>query len=161
MLDVSIRLEILNLLAALKRERNLAMLYVTHDLATARHFSTEIMVMYRGEIVERGPSDEVILSPAHPYTRLLAAAAPNPTAPRAEQAAARSARQAARAAQAAERRETTLDQGCRFRARCPHAMEVCRSRPPDLQVAPGHLARCWLYGVIGPDTTLAAGADGR
>jgi peptide/nickel transport system ATP-binding protein len=158
MLDVSIRLEILNLLAALKRERNLAMLYVTHDLATARHFSTEIMVMYRGEIVERGPSDEVILSPAHPYTRLLAAAAPNPTAPRAEQAAARSARQTA---QTAEPRETTLDQGCRFRARCPHAMDVCRSRPADRQVAPGHLARCWLYGVSGPETTLAAGADGR
>jgi peptide/nickel transport system ATP-binding protein len=147
MLDVSIRLEILNLLDTLKRERNLAMLYVTHDLATARHFSTEIMVMYRGEIVERGPSDEVILSPAHPYTQILAAAAPNPTVPRAEQAAARRARQAARTAQAAERRETTLDQGCRFRARCPHAMEVCRTRPPDLRVAPGHLARCWLYDV--------------
>ena len=121
MLDVSIRLEILNLLDALKRERNLAMLYVTHDLATARHFSTEIMVMYRGEIVERGPSDEVILSPAHPYTQLLAAAAPNPTAPRDEQAAARRARQAARAARTAERRETAVDQGCRFRpaARTP------------------------------------------
>jgi peptide/nickel transport system ATP-binding protein len=147
MLDVSIRLEILNLLDSLKRERNLAMLYVTHDLATARHFSTEIMVMYRGEIVERGPSDEVILSPAHPYTQILAAAAPNPAVPRAEQAAARRARQAARTAQAAERRETALDQGCRFRARCPHAMEVCRTRPPDLRVAPGHLARCWLYDV--------------
>jgi peptide/nickel transport system ATP-binding protein len=145
MLDVSIRLEILNLLDTLKRERNLAMLYVTHDLATARHFSTEIMVMYRGEIVERGPSDEVILSPAHPYTQILAAAAPNPTAPRADPAAARLARQATRAAQAAERRETAVDQGCRFRPRCPHAMEVCRTRPPDLRVAPGHLARCWLY----------------
>jgi peptide/nickel transport system ATP-binding protein len=161
MLDVSIRLEILNLLDTLKRERNLAMLYVTHDLATARHFSTEIMVMYRGEIVERGPSDQVILSPAHPYTQLLAAAAPNPTAPRAEQAAARRVRQTARAAQAAERRATTLEQGCRFRARCPHAMEVCQTRPPDLQVASGHLARCWLYGVSGPDVTLAAGADIR
>jgi len=153
MLDVSIRLEILNLLDALKRDRNLAMLYVTHDLATARHFSTEIMVMYRGEIVERGPSDEVILSPAHPYTQLLAAAAPDPTAPRAEQAAARRARQAARGpktAPAAERRETALDQGCRFRARCPHAMEICRTRPPDLQVTSGHLARCWLYKASGP-----------
>jgi peptide/nickel transport system ATP-binding protein len=57
MLDVSIRLEVLNLLDRLKQDRNLAMLYVTHDLATARHFSSEIMVMYRGEIVERGPSD--------------------------------------------------------------------------------------------------------
>ena len=80
MLDVSIRLEILNLLDRLKRDRNLAMLYVTHDLATARHFSAEIMVMYRGEIVEHGPSDEVILSPAHPYTQILAGAAPDPTA---------------------------------------------------------------------------------
>jgi peptide/nickel transport system ATP-binding protein len=161
MLDVSIRLEILNLLDALKRERSLAMLYVTHDLATARHFSTEIMVMYRGEIVERGPSDEVILSPAHPYTQLLAAAAPNPTAPRAEQAAARRARQSARAAQTAERREIALDQGCRFRARCPHAMEVCRTRPPDLQVASSHLARCWLYSANGPDAASAAGAEVR
>ena len=161
MLDVSIRLEILNLLDTLKRERNLAMLYVTHDLATARHFSAEIMVMYRGEIVERGPSDEVILSPAHPYTQLLAAAAPNPTAARAGQAAARRVRQTARAARAAEHRETVLDQGCRFRARCPHAMEVCRTRPPDLQVASGHLARCWLYGASGPDATSAAGADIR
>ncbi len=161
MLDVSIRLEILNLLDALKRERNLAMLYVTHDLATARHFSTEIMVMYRGEIVERGPSDEVILSPAHPYTRLLAAAAPNPAAPRAEQADARRVRQAARAAQVAERRETALDQGCRFRARCPHAMEVCRTRPPDLPVTPAHLARCWLYSSSSPDAASAAGAEVR
>ncbi len=65
MLDVSIRLEILNLLDRLKRERNLALLYVTHDLATARYFSAQIMVMYRGEIVEHGPSDEVILRPSH------------------------------------------------------------------------------------------------
>jgi peptide/nickel transport system ATP-binding protein len=161
MLDVSIRLEILNLLDALKRERNLAMLYVTHDLATARHFSTEIMVMYRGEIVERGPSDEVILSPAHPYTQLLAAAAPDPAAPRAEQAAARRARQAVRAARTAERRETVVDQGCRFRARCPHAMEICRTRPPDLPVTSGHLARCWLYGGSSPDAPSPAGADIR
>jgi peptide/nickel transport system ATP-binding protein len=82
MLDVSIRLEILNLLDRLKRERNLALLYVTHDLATARHFSSRIMVMYRGQIVEHGPADEVILRPAHPYTRLLAAAAPDPGASR-------------------------------------------------------------------------------
>jgi peptide/nickel transport system ATP-binding protein len=72
MLDVSIRLEILGLLDRLKRERNLALLYVAHDLATARHFSSRIMVMYRGEIIERGPADEVILRPSHPYTQLLA-----------------------------------------------------------------------------------------
>lgn len=78
MLDVSIRLGVLNLLASLQREENLGVLYITHDLATARHFSDEILVMYRGEIVERGPSDDVILNPQHEYTALLAESAPNP-----------------------------------------------------------------------------------
>ena len=78
MLDVSIRLD---LLARLQREDDLAVLYITHDLATARHFSDEILVMYRGRIVERGPSDDVILRPRHPYTRLLALAAPDPERP--------------------------------------------------------------------------------
>ncbi|GII79932.1 dipeptide/oligopeptide/nickel ABC transporter ATP-binding protein [Sphaerisporangium rufum] len=80
MLDVSIRLGVLNLLARLQREENLAVLYITHDLATARHFSDDILVLYRGRVVERGPADEVILDPRHPYTRLLAAASPNPEA---------------------------------------------------------------------------------
>jgi peptide/nickel transport system ATP-binding protein len=78
MLDVSIRLGVLNLLARLQREDNLAVLYITHDLATARHFSDDILVMYRGHVVERGPADDVILNPQHSYTRLLASAAPNP-----------------------------------------------------------------------------------
>ena len=78
MLDVSIRLEVLNLMARLQREDNLAVLYITHDLATARHFSDEILVMFRGRIVERGPADDVILDPQHPYTKLLALAAPDP-----------------------------------------------------------------------------------
>ncbi|GAA3939861.1 ABC transporter ATP-binding protein [Microbacterium soli] len=78
MLDVSIRLDVLNLLGRLQREDRLAVLYITHDLATARHFSDEILVMYRGRVVERGPSDDVILDPHHDYTRLLALAAPDP-----------------------------------------------------------------------------------
>jgi peptide/nickel transport system ATP-binding protein len=80
MLDVSIRLGVLSLLARLQREENLAILYITHDLATARHFSDDILVLYRGRVVERGPADEVILDPRHPYTQLLAAASPNPEA---------------------------------------------------------------------------------
>ena len=78
MLDVSIRLGVLNLLAGLQRERDLGVLYITHDLATARHFSDDVLVMYRGAIVERGPADEVILNPQHEYTKRLAAAAPDP-----------------------------------------------------------------------------------
>jgi ABC-type glutathione transport system ATPase component len=78
MLDVSIRLGVLNLLATLQREEDLGVLYITHDLATARHFSDDILVMYRGRIVEHGPADEVILNPRHEYTRLLADATPDP-----------------------------------------------------------------------------------
>ncbi|MGN9907713.1 ABC transporter ATP-binding protein [Phytohabitans sp. LJ34] len=80
MLDVSIRLGVLNLLARLQREQDLAVLYITHDLATARHFADDILVLYRGRVVERGPADEVILNPRHPYTKLLAAASPDPAA---------------------------------------------------------------------------------
>jgi len=146
MLDVSIRLEILNLLDTLKRDRNLALLYITHDLATARHFSARIMVMYRGEIVEQGPADEVILNPAHPYTQLLESAVPHAAASRAQLAAQRRERlQARKADPAAERREIAASTGCPFRARCPHAMEICATHPPDFEVRPGHTARCWLH----------------
>jgi peptide/nickel transport system ATP-binding protein len=145
MLDVSIRLEILNLLDRLKQERDLALLYVTHDLATARHFASEIMVMYRGQVVERGPSDAVILQPAHPYTQLLASAAPDRTRSRAEVVAARAERLAQGPRRAGELRETALDDGCRFRARCPFAMDICATRPPDVEISAGQIARCWLH----------------
>ena len=78
MLDVSIRVGVLNLLADLQRAEGLGVLYITHDLATARHFSDEILVMYRGRIVERGQADEVILNPQHEYTKRLREAAADP-----------------------------------------------------------------------------------
>jgi ABC-type glutathione transport system ATPase component len=78
MLDVSIRLDVLNLLARLQREEGLALLYITHDLATARHFSDEILVMFQGQVVERGPADEVILNPQAEFTRALRNASPEP-----------------------------------------------------------------------------------
>lgn len=78
MLDVSIRLGVLNLLADLRREEGLGVLYITHDLATARHFSDEIMVLNQGRVVESGPADDVILRPQDPYTRELRAASPDP-----------------------------------------------------------------------------------
>ncbi|MDR6972026.1 ATP-binding cassette domain-containing protein [Leifsonia shinshuensis] len=78
MLDVSIRLGVLNLLADLQREEGLGVLYITHDLATARHFSDEIIVLNQGRIVEHGTADDVILRPQDPYTRELRAASPDP-----------------------------------------------------------------------------------
>jgi peptide/nickel transport system ATP-binding protein len=80
MLDVSIRVGILNLMLELKTRRNLALLYITHDIASARYVADEVLVMYAGQIVERGPTDSVILDPLHPYTQLLLAAVPNPDA---------------------------------------------------------------------------------
>lgn len=142
MLDVSIRLEILHLLDDLKRDRRLALLYVTHDLATARHFSAQIMVMYRGQIVERGPTDEVILRPAHPYTQLLASAAPDQS----RSAGGRGERREKLSrVKSAEDRERTVLVGCRFRWRCPFAMDVCQQDPPEVPAGPGQLARCWLH----------------
>src|SRR2546429_6654421 len=78
MLDVSIRLDILNLLLRLKDEERLALLFITHDIASARYFAEETLVMYAGQVVEGGPSDEVIQRPMHPYTQLLVSAAPDP-----------------------------------------------------------------------------------
>ncbi|PFG18561.1 ABC transporter ATP-binding protein [Serinibacter salmoneus] len=80
MLDVSIRLGVLNLLADLQREEGLGVLYITHDLATARHFSDEIMVLNHGKVVEHGSADDVILRPQDPYTQELRAASPDPEA---------------------------------------------------------------------------------
>lgn len=77
MLDVSIRLGVLTLLADLQREEGLGVLYITHDLATARHFSDEIMVLNQGRVVEYGTADDVILDPQDPYTRALRAASPD------------------------------------------------------------------------------------
>ena len=78
MLDVSIRLGVLNLLADLQRQENLGVLYITHDLATARHFSDRIMVLHHGTVVEEGPADDVTLHPQHEYTRALRNASPDP-----------------------------------------------------------------------------------
>jgi peptide/nickel transport system ATP-binding protein len=158
MLDVSIRLGILNLLDTMRQDLDLALLYVTHDLATVRYFSTRIMVMYRGEVVEHGNTDDVILRPAHPYTQLLAAAAPKSAATRRRLEAARGAigsdgvtllgsQTPAPSADAAEaglvrrasstlvdRRDASVESGCPFRLRCPHAMEICEQHPPDFNL---------------------------
>jgi peptide/nickel transport system ATP-binding protein len=157
MLDVSIRLEILNLLDGLKRDRDLALLYITHDLATARYFSTQIMVMYRGEIVERGLADDVILKPAHPYTQLLEASVPGQRTSRqlADPGPAGEANRG-RVVLAAERAEAMAPTGCRFRRRCPHVMDICATHPTDQDLGDGHLVRCWLY-----DPVVRANSAGR
>ena len=136
MLDVSIRLGVLNLLADLRDREQLAILYVTHDIASARYLADTIVVMYAGQLVEAAPSANLTDHPAHPYTQLLLAAAPDPDRAEAPALEARGAPPSLLAPPS----------GCRFHPRCPHVMDVCRAQaPPSITVAAGHVAACWLH----------------
>jgi peptide/nickel transport system ATP-binding protein len=146
MLDVSIRLDGLNLLLRLKDEEHLALLFITHDIASARYFAEDTLVMYAGQCVEGGPTDEVIQRPRHPYTQLLISAAPDPD---------RLVPDGQKAPPLPARGEIPSlinpPSGCRFHPRCPHAMEVCRQRfPGRTDLGGGHWTHCFLYG--GGDT---------
>jgi len=134
MLDVSIRIGILNLMTRLKQEHDIAFLFVTHDLASARYIADDVLVMYAGQIVERGPIEDVLASPLHPYTRLLLAAVPDPaTGLRAERIETRG-----HAAVAVD-----PPAGCRFVTRCPLAVPVCSELTPQLvEARPAQSARC-------------------
>jgi len=135
MLDVSIRLGILNLLGELRDQEKLAILYVTHDIASARYFADTMTVMYAGRVVESGPSLAVTDDPQHPYTRLLLDAAPDPE------------RETPATMQARGSAPSLINppSGCRFHPRCPLAMPVCsEQQPPDITVGEGHVAACWL-----------------
>jgi peptide/nickel transport system ATP-binding protein len=137
MLDVSIRMGVLNLMARLKEEKSLAYLYITHDIASARYIGDEIMVMYAGHVVERAPSDDLVHKPAHPYTELLLSAVPDPK------------RERSRAADVRGRPPNLVDppHGCPFAERCPKVMDVCKKEnPAETQLGRDHRVRCHLYG---------------
>ena len=143
MLDVSIRLDILSMLARLRDEEHLALLYITHDIASARYFADETLVMYAGQMVEGGPSEEVTQRPKHPYTQLLLSAAPDPD---------RVGVDGDGLMPLPQRRGEipsliTPPTGCHFHPRCPHVMEVCRQRfPKRSELGGGHWTHCFLYG---------------
>jgi peptide/nickel transport system ATP-binding protein len=136
MLDVSIRLGVLNLLADLRDREKLAILYVTHDIASARYLADTIMVMYAGQLVEAAPSVALTDHAAHPYTQLLLAAAPDPDRLQPPALAGRGAPPSLLAPPS----------GCRFHPRCPYVMEICKRQvPPSVAVASDHSAACWLH----------------
>jgi peptide/nickel transport system ATP-binding protein len=134
MLDVSIRAGILNLMLELKERKRLALLFVTHDLGSARYVADTVLVMYAGQIVEQGPTERVLQSPLHPYTRLLLSAAPDPSVT--ERAPITVRKGVASAA-------VDPPAGCRFVARCPLRIDVCTQVTPELVAArPDQSARC-------------------
>lgn len=134
MLDVSIRAGVMNLMLDLRAKYRIPYLFITHDIAVARYMSDRIAVMYLGRVVELGPTDVVIRTPTHPYTRALIAAVPVPN-PEHEYTAVPITGELPS--------PIDLPSGCRFRTRCVYAQQICADvEPPLLEVAPGHFAEC-------------------
>ena len=132
MLDVSIRIGLLNLMAKLRDEEGVSILYITHDIASARYVADRLIVMYAGQIAEAGPIENVLSTPKHPYTQLLLSAVPDPKAPLQE---------------VTDRGEPpkVVDPapGCRFRWRCPIAIDTCSQvTPVAAELLPGHEVAC-------------------
>jgi oligopeptide/dipeptide ABC transporter ATP-binding protein len=136
MLDVSIQAEILSLLETLRQEKNITILYTTHDLATAGYFTDRMAVMYLGRVVELGPTTQVLSQPRHPYTQALVSVVPAPNPRR---------RRKPVILEGEVPNPIDLPSGCRFHPRCPVAIEECkRTNPPYVQVSPDHQAACLL-----------------
>jgi len=136
MLDVSIRGEVLNVMLDLREKYGISFLFITHDLAIAKHMSDRIAVMYLGRLVEVADSEELVRNPLHPYTQALLAAVPipDPTAPKVEVKAKGELPSPLRP-----------PPGCPFHPRCPYAFDRCRTEVPRLrEVSPGHWVACHL-----------------
>ena len=135
MLDVSIRIGIVNLMLELKRSFNLSYLFITHDLGLARYFCDRIGVMYRGKIVEIAATEELLHRPMHPYTKLLIDSVPG-----------RGLKEEVDGGQVGQDARVTRAEkitGCRFNPRCEYAQQYCREKEPELlEVESGHFVAC-------------------
>ncbi|MGF1693396.1 ABC transporter ATP-binding protein [Photobacterium kagoshimensis] len=137
MLDVSIRAGVLNLMEEMKFEREMALLYITHDIATARYIAEDLAVMYVGHMVEWGDTEEIIHDPQHPYTQLLVSAVPDPS---------KSIHEKLKGNKGEIPLWTPESLGCPFAGRCTHATEQCRDKLPSItQLSDNHFVRCYLY----------------
>jgi len=137
MLDVSIRAEIINLLADLRAKRNISVIFITHDLGTVGYFADRVAVMYLGRIVEIGTMQEVLKDPQHPYSKALLSVIPVPN-PR--------LRKERIILQGETPNPIDLPSGCRFHPRCPVAFDACMVSDPELlKLSETHKAACLLH----------------
>jgi peptide/nickel transport system ATP-binding protein len=139
MVDASLRATILESLRALNRNFGISILYVTHDLTTAYQICTNIIIMYRGSVVEAGTVEEVIRAPKHPYTQLLIDSIPRMTA-------VRNWERDEEGDTADAVGDTLQSVGCKFAGRCPAVMEKCWAQVPSLyRTSENRVTRCFLY----------------
>ena len=137
MLDVSIRAGVLNLMEEMKFEKEMSLLYITHDIATARYIAEDLAVMYVGHMVEWGDTDEIIHDPQHPYTQLLVSAVPDPS---------KSIHTKLKGNKGEIPLWTPESVGCPFAGRCTHVTEKCKERMPGVtKLSDNHFVRCYLY----------------
>jgi peptide/nickel transport system ATP-binding protein len=136
MVDASLRMSIVNLFKKLRDEMGVSVLYITHDLATAYYVCDRIAIMFRGDIIEMGTVEQVLMTPKHPYTQLLRASIPE---------ADTAHRWQGEIKLSDNEQDEYLRRGCRFAGRCPMVMDICRTtRPPDVVVDGAHVS-CHLY----------------
>jgi oligopeptide/dipeptide ABC transporter ATP-binding protein len=136
-LDVTIQAQVLDLMNNLRTEFKTAILFITHDLGVIANMADDVVVMYLGRIVEGAPVRDIFHDPKHPYTQGLMNSIPSLTSTRKERLT---------PIEGIVPDSFEVPQGCGFEPRCPHAMEICRNQVPQLkEVAPGHLAACWLF----------------
>lgn len=136
MVDASLRMSIVNLFKKLKEEYGMSVLYITHDLATAYYVSDRIAIMFRGNIVEMGTVEEVLMNPRHPYSQLLRESIPQ---------ADPNKRWEGEISLSESEQEDYLKVGCRFAGRCPLVMDVCKQKEPPLIQVDDVLVKCFKY----------------
>ncbi len=145
MLDVSIRIGLLNLMGDLRDREGVSVLYVTHDIASAWYLADTVAVMYAGKLVEHGPADRVLRAPRHPYTQLLLSAVPDP----------RVVLALSEEDVGEPPRVIDPDEGCRFRWRCPYAQDRCAEATPPLEpVEASHLVACFVAPDAAPKASI-------
>lgn len=135
MLDVSIRAEMLELMHELQKKYEISFIYITHDLATARYFGQRVGILYLGKIVEIGQIDDVLLRPKHPYTQALIDAISDPDPENLKKE---------KKIRIKENIAIDVNDGCRFRARCPYAIEKCNVEPELEKTQNDHYFACYV-----------------